>query len=337
MSQPLQHGGALDVAIERYGGFADEWLDLSTGINPEGLPVPEMESALWKRLPEQSLMERTLKKARAFYGVPDDTEIIAGPGTQSLIQLLPEIIGEPGEVDIVAPTYGEYAASFSRCGWRVNEIGNVAATSPEARAVVVVNPNNPDGRVTGPDLLSGLRGSLAKRGGLLIVDEAFQDASDNQSATSHAQSGAIVLKSFGKFFGLAGMRIGFAITNPDIVSKLAARLGPWAVSGPALAAADRIFADEEAISEMRSRIAQSARMLEKTLEQAGLASVGATGLFRLARHKRAGMLFEALCRQKVLVRPFDYEPEWLRFGLARRADYPRLRAALACAIAEIAD
>ncbi len=338
MSIPLQHGGALDQAIARYGGRRDEWLDLSTGINPEGIPIPDIISDHWRRLPEQDFANRMLEKARAFYGVPDGAMIVAAPGTQSLIQILPEIIGSPNRVEIAGPTYGEYGASFARAGWEVAETCHPEAISNATKAAVIVNPNNPDGRIAGLDTIAALSQKLAEKGGLAIVDEAFQESSEAQSAAGLVPGGGIVvLKSFGKFFGLAGLRLGFAIARPDIAARISNRLGPWAVSGPALGIADWAFSDIWAIAALRERISLSTAMLEDTLDWAGLETVGSTQLFRLVRHERAAGLHGALCRRHVLVRRFDYQPDWLRFGLARRADYPRLQAALACAIAEMAD
>jgi cobalamin biosynthetic protein CobC len=338
MSGKIQHGGALDRAIERYGGRRDEWLDLSTGINPEGVSVPALDEGIWRRLPEQDLLDRVLERAREFYRVPDNGAIIAAPGTQSLIQILPHALGAVGRVDVVSPTYGEYALSFGRSGWQVEAASDAQSISAEAKAAVIVNPNNPDGCVTALDEISALAETLASRGGSLIVDEAFQDAGDSESAAGLIpQGGLVVTKSFGKFFGLAGLRLGFAIAQPDVAAALGERLGPWAVSAPALAVADRVLGDLDAIAALRERMSESAELLRQALADAGLVSVGATGLFRLVRHEKAGALHEALCRRHVLVRAFDYRPDWLRFGLAPRGSYAQFQMALCQSIAEIAD
>lgn len=337
MSGRVHHGGALDRAIRRFGGRRQDWLDLSTGINPEGIEIPALPADIWRRLPEQELLESVLEKARAFYDAPEGSTIVAAPGTQSLIQVLPGLFGAAGRVDIVSPTYGEYSASFSRHGWTIGEAASAERVSADAKLAVVVNPNNPDGRITRPDAIATLAGKLSRAGGAVVVDEAFLEASPAASSAGLAAGrGAIVLKSFGKFFGLAGMRLGFAIAGPDIAERLTARLGPWAVSGPALALADHALGDTDAIEEMRVRIAESAASLARVLDEAGMESVGATGLFRLVRHEDAGALHDALCRRRVLVRRFDYRAQWLRFGLARRSAYARLGDALGGAIAEIA-
>jgi len=324
----IEHGGALDRAIARFGGGRSDWLDLSTGINPEAFPLPDIAPEVWNRLPDEALLAQALSAARAYYGVAKGASIVAAPGTQALIQIVPEL-GEPGEVAILSPTYQEHHAAFARAGWSVvpcTDIGSVPAT---AKAVVVVNPNNPDGRIVAGDELSGLARRLQARGGFLVVDEAFADAQPEVSVAGQAGGdNLIVLKSFGKFFGLAGLRLGFAISGAEIAQKSAERLGPWAVSGPALAIAAHALQARPELEEFRERVFARRERLSAIFKRAGIEEIGGTALFALIRHRQAHALHEELCRRRILVRKFDYARDWLRIGLAAdEADFERLEQA----------
>lgn len=325
----IEHGGGLDQAIALYGGTKNQWLDLSTGINPEAYALPVIEPQLWNRLPDAGLLQETLASARHYYGVSDDAPIVAAPGTQALIQIAPELL-KPATVAILSPTYQEHAACFRSAGWRVVECQTVEDIPAEALVAVIVNPNNPDGRVVPPTHLQALSRKLGARGGFLIVDEAFADAHEGISVAAFAATEPlIVLKSFGKFFGLAGLRLGFALCNEAIAAKLRARLGPWAVSGPALTIAKAAFSGGPEFDAFNRRVDQRRAALSAVLARAGLEEVGGTALFALVQHAQAHALFEALAQQHILLRKFDYAPNWLRIGLADdEAAFVRLEQAL---------
>ncbi|MDR6632856.1 cobalamin biosynthetic protein CobC [Phyllobacterium sp. 1468] len=312
----IEHGGALDRALERFGGAPSDWIDLSTGINPEVLPLPSIGPEIWNRLPDEKLLTSTLDAARKYYGALAEAGIVAAPGTQSLIQILPDIVAEKGEVAIVGPTYQEHSASFLNAGWRISSCRSIDEILPSSKVAVVVNPNNPDGRIVSRTSLLELAGRMESRGGVLIVDEAFADAHPEASIANHTgKSGLIILKSFGKFFGLGGLRLGFALTTHDIALALRLRLGPWAVSGPALHIASHAFSDEVLLAGFAKRLRARRELLGRVLAEAGLLQVGGTMLFSLVEFKQARQLHEALCEQHVLTRKFDYAPQWLRFGL----------------------
>lgn len=251
MSAEIEHGGALDKAVARFGGRPQDWLDLSTGINPEHFPLPELTPEIWNRLPDEGLLQETLRLARSYYRLNEKAPIVAAPGTQALIQLVPTLIA-PSTVAILGPTYQEHAASFAASGWRVVQCVTLDEIPSEATAAVIVNPNNPDGRVISKEALLQFAQKLGARGGFLVVDEAFADAHEAVSIAANAEDAPmIVLKSFGKFFGLAGVRLGFAITGGRFVEALERRLGPWAVSGPALAIANHAFSDAGTLADHR--------------------------------------------------------------------------------------
>ena len=304
------HGGALDEACRLYPGAPQPWIDLSTGINPHAYPPGAIPAEAWERLPDASSLRRLEAAAARAYRCPPCAEVVALPGTQAIIQRLPAIV--PGrDVRLLGPTYGEFARVFSaradvRVVARLDELAG-------ADVAVVVNPNNPDGRRAGPAALV----ALAAQVGTLVVDEAFADAlTDETSVVPHLPPRRmVVLRSFGKFYGLAGLRLGFALAPPDLASRLRESVGPWAVSGPALVVGARALADTPWRTATRLRLRSEAARLDTLLVGGGLTIIGGTPLFRLARHPRARALFEALARAGILCRPFAASPAWLRFGL----------------------
>lgn len=325
----VDHGGALDRAVADYGGAREDWLDLSTGINPMPYPVPEIPGAAWQRLPDETAMARCLEAARLYYGVPDGAEIAAAPGTQSIIQWLPSLC-PAGPVVIVAPTYGEYAETWRRHGVETELVPDIASMPDDAAVAVVVRPNNPDGSIADGESLHELAAMMRARGGLLVIDEAFGDIEPEFSLVEHAgQGGWLILRSFGKFFGLAGLRLGFAIGDAGTVKRLETCLGPWAVSGPALHVGSVVLRDEEWIALTRRRLWRDSARLRELLQSADFAIVGEADLFILAAHGKATKLARKLAQRHILVRPFDYEPSWLRFGLpGDDAGFERLGEAL---------
>lgn len=322
------HGGDLSWASRRFGRPPDEWLDLSTGINPRPYPDLTVSSAALARLPSSGALEALLAAARAAYGVPPEAGLCAAPGTQAILQALPEVAGG-AEVAVVSPTYGEHAHLWRQAGNPVSEPESLDRIGG-AGIVVVVNPNNPDGRRVAPEAFDRLRAVLAEKRGLLIVDEAFADVAPELSlAGSTPQSGLLVLRSFGKFFGLAGLRLGFAAGHRDLVAALTARLGPWAVSGPALEIGTRALADDAWIAATRVALTDLRQRLDRLLLSHDLDVIGGTDLFRLVRCRDAQALFERLAAAGVLVRAFPARPGWLRFGLpGGDADFERLDRAL---------
>ncbi|WP_343314621.1 threonine-phosphate decarboxylase CobD [Brucella sp. BE17] len=312
----IEHGGALDGAIAVYGGAAEDWLDLSTGINPEHFLLPPLPAALWNRLPDESLSEKTIYHARRYYGVAEGAAIVAAPGTQALIQLIPTLT-KPATVAVLTPTYQEHARCFEASGWSVVKCASLDAIPESASVAVIVNPNNPDGRVIAREDLVALAKKLGSRGGFLIVDEAFADPHPAVSIVPHmADAPLIVLKSFGKFFGLAGIRLGFAIGPENFASRIAQRLGPWAVPGPTLAIAAHAFSEEQELQRFRARLNARRKALTSVLERTQLTEIGGTELFALVETPQAEALYERLCQRHILVRKFSYAPHWLRIGLA---------------------
>jgi cobalamin biosynthetic protein CobC len=324
----VPHGGDLASAEARWGRPAEGWLDLSTGINPVPYPIPPIDAAAWHRLPQHDRLRRLLETARSCFGAPADAPIVAAPGTQILIQLLPRL--RPGaRVAIRGPTYGEHAACWAAEGAAVATVG-LLDEATAAEVVVLVNPNNPDGRVVGSERLLVLADDLAARGGLLVVDEAFAEVTPRASVAAEAgRPGLLILRSFGKFFGLAGIRLGFALGSAAEIDRLARQLGPWAVPGPAIETGIAALSDLDWQARARSSLSADAARLADLLATHGFADRGGTDLFRLVEHPEAGRIWDRLGRAGILVRPFPDRPTLLRFGLpGDEAGFARLDAAL---------
>lgn len=313
MSGPIQHGGGLAAAAAIYGGEPKDWLDLSTGINPCPPPLPAIPDRSWHRLPDRELESSARSAARGFYGSGDRLPLPV-PGTQSAIQLLPRLVEPSRRVAIFSPTYGEYRRAFELAGFAVDPVTSLEEIDARHGMVVVVNPNNPDGRVFTPLELAPLVERLRETEALLVVDEAFGESRPEMSMAGIAAPHVIVFRSFGKFFGMAGIRLGFVIADESITDRLADWLGPWAVSGPALSIATELFSTDRRV--IMDRIDERRAGLDLVLSAHGLKSRGAVGLFALVEDDRVPDLHAHLCRHHVLTRKFDYAPNWLRFGLA---------------------
>jgi cobalamin biosynthesis protein CobC len=329
-TEPLIHGGDLAAARRLFPAAPRPFVDLSTGINPHPYRLPRLPIETFARLPDADATEALGKAAVQAYGAPSAAHVVCAPGTQILLPLVAQLV-PPGRAAIVAPAYGEFARAAALAGHRAAEVHDLDEVG-DAQLVFVGNPNNPDGRLFAKHGLIALAKNLRLRGGLLIVDEAFMDAGPpGQSLAADVTLGNIVvLRSFGKFFGLAGLRLGFALAAPQLAARIAALLGPWAVSGPALAIGTAALADKAWIDRMRQRLAQSAKKLDAVVSGAGLDIIGGTSLFRLARTPHAGALFDHLGRAGILVRRFGEHEAWLRFGLPANAQaWRRLQAALA--------
>lgn len=328
MAGALVHGGGVAAAAARYGGQIQEWLDLSTGINPCPPALPPLAADVWHRLPGLELEGKARIAARDFYCTGSILPLPV-PGTQSAIQLLPMFLEGGKRAAIVSPTYGEYGRSLELKGLEVDRIGDLADVTPQHGLVVVVNPNNPTGRAFAPAILLALAERMLPWGGMLLVDEAFGDCEPDLSLASAAgqHDNLILFRSFGKFFGMAGVRLGFVIASRAIADRFAEGLGPWAVSGPALALASAFLSGDS--TSIRNQIASRKAALDHILNEAGLNVLGGTPLFSLLEHERAQSLHEHLCQDKILTRIFDYSPTWLRIGLSPNGfDDQRLAASL---------
>lgn len=317
------HGGRLAQARDHYGADGQPWIDLSTGINPRPWPGAAHIAPDWQSLPDPAALADMEAAAASHFGVVP-AHVCALPGSEIGLRMLGKLLDRPG--CHLVPSYRTHAAAFP---------GSLPLDAPEqappGTALLLANPNNPDGRLFAPAKMQALLARQERDDGWLIVDEAFADSVPDSSIAGGAGEGRrlILLRSFGKFFGLAGVRLGFLVGPPSIIAACRAMLGDWPLSAAAIdfgraAYRDRLWINRT-VADLRNRAAHLDRMLVRH----GLAPRGDCPLFRLVETPAAAALFDRLARQAILTRPFDHQPDWLRFGLpADDAAMTRLDEAL---------
>lgn len=331
----VTHGGNLHEAARRYGIAYAQWLDLSTGINPHGYPVPPVPADAWRRLPDEG--DGFAACAARYYGVPDAAHVLPVAGSQAAIRALPALLPR-ATVGIAPLTYSEYAPAFERAGHRVVALDVSRDRLPAVVThVAVVNPNNPDAARRSADSLLQWHAQLIVRGGTLLVDEAFADAMPGGSLAAHAgRAGLVVLRSPGKFFGLAGVRAGFVLAEPALLAALRDRLGAWTVSGPARHAVTAAFEDTDWQQRMRARLDAGRTRLVGLLDAHDFATQS-TPLFAWTADPRAAALHDALARRGIWTRLFAASRS-VRFGLpGDEADWTRFEQSLRDSVATLAD
>jgi cobalamin biosynthetic protein CobC len=326
----VDHGGSLGRARALFPHAPEPFVDLSTGINPHSYPLFDLPATALTRLPEVGRLNDLKAAAASAYGAPGVDNIAAAPGTQILLPLVCSLV-RPGRAAVLGPTYAEHARTAAIAGHRVAEIDSLAALE-DADLAIVVNPNNPDGRVVPCTRLLALAEKLRTKGGLLVVDEAFMDVGPRAESLAGdvAEGSVVVLRSFGKFFGLAGVRLGFALADAATANRLEAQLGPWAVSGPALDYGVLALSDSRWQETMRRQLADEAERLDALFHRFGVPVAAGTSLFRFVEFDGAQGLFRALGERGILLRHFSHRPTVLRVGLpACQEEWRRLETALA--------
>ncbi|MGQ9659317.1 MAG: threonine-phosphate decarboxylase CobD [Thermochromatium sp.] len=315
LSAPPAHGGRLRMAARRFGRPLEDWIDLSTGINPTSWPVPAVPARVWARLPEDD--DGLELAAERYYAA---SGVLPLAGSQAAIRLLPTL-RPPGRVGVPAVGYREHAHAWHRAGHCViglpdGDPGAWLDGVPEPLDVlVVINPNNPTGRRWPVETLLAWQARLAARGGWLVVDEAFMDVTPEESLLpAMGRPGLVVLRSLGKFFGLAGARVGFLFAEPELRERAAQALGPWTLSGPARWIARLALEDRMWQAAMRAALPLASQRLAELLSRWGLAPAGGTALFQWVRTPKAACLHDQLCAHGILTRLFS-QPASLRFGL----------------------
>jgi len=316
MQPTHQHGGQLKLASERYQIPLEEWTDLSTGINPDSYPLPAVPESVWQRLPETNDGLETA--AAAYYG---STQLLPVAGSQEAIQLLPEL-REPCRVGIISPAYHSHQQAWTNAGHKVFEISveQLDKTLDNLDVLLLVNPTNPTTHRYSLEQLGHWHQQLQQRGGWLVVDEAFMDLTPEGSLIRpQAKAGLIVLRSIGKFFGLAGIRLGFVWAEEAILKGLAERQNDWSVSHPARWAGRLALSDFEWQRKQRIKIPQLMAGLKIRLAAIYQCEVVDAGLFAyvILGREEAIEEHERLCKTGVLTRLFK-EAGALRFGLDKR-------------------
>jgi len=317
------HGGRLAAARAEYPDAPSPWLDLSTGVNPRPYPAPRARRAARARLPDPA-ETRALEivAAHAFGCAPE--RVLATPGAEAAIRLLASTL-QVRSAAIAGPTYSGHAEAWAAAGVASEIVERVRFGETAAETLVLVNPNNPDGASTP----SAEVADLARRcKGWLIVDESFVETAPDLSVAGMEMERLVVLRSFGKFYGLAGLRLGFVVGDPALIDRLRSRQGEWPVSADAIAAGLAAYPDTAWAARTRTRLTRDAGRLDRLLAETGFELVGGTTLFRLVRAPDASRRFERLARTGVLVRPFVYAADWIRFGLPPAWGWRRLETAL---------
>ncbi|AIT78917.1 threonine-phosphate decarboxylase [Novosphingobium pentaromativorans] len=319
---PVRHGGRLLEACRRFGGRPGDWLDLSTGINPSPWPSAAVAATDWSRLPEPDALSELEARAAAHFGVDPDHCCAIG-GSELAIRLVGRLLGMPGRS--LQPAYGSHEEAFAGPCAHFGEVPKKPA------ALIFANPNNPDGKLRrGNDVLDW-SDRLTMAGSWLVVDEAYADCDPVESVASGVQDGRqlIVLRSFGKFFGLAGLRLGFVLGPGDMIAAFREAIGDWPVHSAALAIGSAAYGDSAWIAGTRLALFERARAIDSVLAGHGLTPLGACPLFRLVETRSAQTLFRHLAQNRILVRPFERSPDWLRIGApASTRDLARLDRAL---------
>ncbi|MCD0259912.1 threonine-phosphate decarboxylase [Xanthomonas melonis] len=321
----LEHGGRLRRAAQTYAIPLAHWLDLSTGVSPFAWPVPAIPEQAWQRLPEDD--DGLAATAAAYYGAP---QVLPVAGSQVAIQALP-LLRPRGRVGVLAPGYAEHAHAWRRAGHTVVPLpaAPLLQAAETFDVVVLIHPNNPCADSFDRDVLLQLHARLAARGGWLVIDEAFMDATPHQSVCAQTQQpGLVVLRSVGKFFGMAGARAGFVCAHPSLLDALREQLGPWTVSGPTRWAVQQALADTGWQVQARAQLHAASRRLAQGLRRHGLVPTAGTAFFQWCQRADAAELHVALARRGILTRLFE-APASLRFGLPPdAAGQARLDAAL---------
>jgi len=319
------HGGRLGEAVLRYGRPREKWLDLSTGINAHSWPVPAIPTESWQRLPETD--DGLEAAAKAYYGCET---LLPVAGSQAAIQLLPKLRAI-SRVAIIDPGYNEHRAAWINAGHQVSAVSpdGIDAIIDAIDVLVVINPNNPGAQHYSPEQLLQWHQQLSQRGGWLVVDEAFIDTTPELSlATQALRSNLILLRSVGKFFGLAGMRCGFVIAEQQLLTRLEQQLGPWTLSGPSRFACQHALADRQWQQRMREYLPNQSERLQHMLHDSLKMEAKGTALFQTLHCPQAEQYHHALAEQGVLTRLFP-EPQLLRFGVpADEEQWQQLQRAL---------
>ena len=322
----LKHGGRIKAAAKKYGIAENDWLDLSTGLNPNGWQVPHVPVSIWQSLPED---EDGLQTAACHYYGCDYCLPVAG--SQAAIQILPNL-RSVSKVGVLSPTYAEHEYNWQQAGHDVVQLtmDEVDNTINELNVLVIINPNNPTGEVIAVDKLLKWHSQLSSKGGWLIVDEAFMDVTpENSLLSAGIKPGLIVLRSLGKFFGLAGVRCGFIMTDKELLQRIADKLGPWSLTGPTRYIAKQALGDKVWHEKAKTELRNSSERLRQLLTNYALAPNGSTALFQWVKHPKSKNIFDAFAQQGILIRLFEGDMPSLRFGLpANEEQWQRLNCTL---------
>lgn len=322
------HGGQLQEAKRQFPHVVIPWIDLSTGINPYVYPFSSISFERWAELPNMQDEENLRKTAAMVYGVKDENYVAAAPGTQILISLLPYIF-QSKQVCILCPTYMEHIKTWQHAGMNVKQVSSLEEFmyfgSQEQTIGVICNPNNPDGRLFSIEQIKEVLAHFCKFNNHLVIDEAFMDFEWNGAGSLLPHRSLTILRSFGKTYGLAGVRLGFILSFPDHIKKIRQMLGPWVVSGAALQIGQQALQDRTWFLQSQQLLASQVKQLDQLFLDYGCKVIGGTHLFRLIEYVKGQELWHYLANHGLWVRKFDYNDQWLRFGLFHYQEWDRVQ------------
>ena len=313
------HGGRLGAACAHFPNAPRPWLDLSTGVNPEPWSGPRASDADLARLPDPMAIAALEAAAARTFGA-EPACVAAVTGAEAGLRLVPALTGARSAA-IASPTYGGHAQAWRNAGVEPRETPLRALAGSGAEVLVAVNPNNPDGATCAP-------AELAVGNRWLVVDESFVEVAPELSVAGLGLPRTLVLRSFGKFYGLPGVRLGFIVAEAPVAARARTLVGDWPVGADAVTMGTAAYLDRDWQAATRRALAAAADRLDRLLSSAGFAIVGGTSLFRLTHAPDAARRFLHLAERGILVRPFDYDDGLLRFGLPPADGWDRLAAAL---------
>ena len=334
-----QHGGQLNVYAQHYGISQALWLDLSTGINPGGYFKSDVPDNVLRDLPHDD--DGLQQAASDYYG---SDALLMVPGSSWAIQNLPQVLlkHRPSINKVLLPQlgYSEHQQAWLASGVMAEFYSGTpsAAQLKTCDVCVLINPNNPSTHLLSKDTVLNIAQQLQQHSAWLIVDEAFLDTRPCNSVTGENEENTIVLRSLGKFFGLAGLRVGSVIACDSILTHLNSLLPPWALSHPARFIAKHALQDTVWIQQTRLRLQQQANKLAELCEQV-LGGQGGdawrilqTDFFVTVLCESKKMTLEChhqLCEQGIYTRLLDHQCG-IRIGLPsdRSQDWQRLEQGL---------
>lgn len=346
------HGGQLSRVAKQYQIPEQEWLDLSTGIAPFSYPIPKIPTHIWQNLP--TITDSLVNAAKAYYQAPYCWPLA---GSQQLIEKLPELwnckVAELNNIPLKEKHaylpkvgYKEHQQAWSKAGYRLHFYQqSLPCDIQQNSVVVVINPNNPLTDAFTIDQLKQCQELCTQQQALLIIDEAFADIFEpefsfiyhltdlndityQEHRLDQISENVIVLRSVGKFFGLAGLRIGFVCSSQEWCQTVQENIGPWSINGPALFITEQVLKDKTWQVTQKMRLQQQSKVMRSILETHFVgARIEANALFITVFLNQAADVYHQLCEQGIYVRLTD-ENDSLRFGIANETQLKKLQLAL---------
>ena len=334
------HGGNIPWASKQFAIPENQWIDLSTGISPWHYPISTLSPRYFQQLPYATT--QLYQAAANYYGCPAEY-LRAVPGSQYAIEQLPTLFA-PQKIALPTWGYSEHQKAWQAQGSEIIHYTNHSEllqllNQQAIPYALIIRPNNPSAAFFTIEQVKQVEVLLQQKypnKHLLILDEAFIDLYPQASFIRHPPGPrTVVLRSVGKFFGLAGIRLGFVCAQPALLQRLQAKLGQWLINGPSVGIGQQLFQDKPWAQQQRLRIRQQNKQLQQCLLQAGLpAPLHSAGLFTsvFGEPEKFLQIFIQLAKAGVLVRYFPHPTQaCLRFGLPgqhQQACFTRIKGLL---------